>query len=89
VFLSVFALDFVWTFYTRSMVAHREVRAGLWAAAVIGISGFAASEYVKDKTLLIPAALGAFAGTWLSVRIDKRKQEREQSRNARSTAGAA
>lgn len=88
-FLSVFALDFVWTFYTRAMVAHREVRAGVWAAAVIGISGFAASEYVQNKTLLVPAALGAFAGTWLSVTIDKRKHQREQGRNERGAAGAA
>lgn len=71
VFLSVLALDFVWTFYTRAMVARQELRAGLWSATIIGIGGFAASEYVKDLALLAPAILGAFTGTWLSVRLER------------------
>jgi uncharacterized membrane protein YfcA len=76
VFLSVCALDFVWTFYTRAMVARDELRAGLWSATIIGIGGFAASEYVKDLSFLIPAALGAFVGTWLSVRLERKNHER-------------
>lgn len=80
VFLSVACLDFVWTFYTRAMVDRREGRAGLWSAAIIGIGGYAASEYVQNKSLLLPAALGAFAGTWLAVKLEKRKAH-EQSRN--------
>lgn len=82
VFLSVAALDFVWTFYTSSMVARREVRAGLWAAAIIGIGGFAASEYVQDRTLLFPAALGAFFGTWMSVRLEKRNEQSSKAGSA-------
>jgi hypothetical protein len=62
------ALDFVFAEYTRATADSRAVKAAAWAAAIILLTGFVTTAYVGNIWLLIPASLGAFAGTWLSVR---------------------
>lgn len=69
IYAAVFALDFVWVFYTRATVGNHAVKAGLWAVGIILCSGFAQIGYTHDPTLLLPAALGAFTGTWLANTI--------------------
>lgn len=68
VFVALFALDFVWAKYTHALTAKRPVASGALASVLIVLSGAAAVGYTSDPWLLIPAALGAFAGTWCAVR---------------------
>lgn len=68
VFLALFGLDYVWSYYTRAITSHRAIPAALWAVAIIILNGVAAVGYVNDMWLLIPAAAGAFCGTYASVR---------------------
>jgi hypothetical protein len=66
-FALMFALDIVWALYTQSMVAGQAVRASSYAAAIQLFTGALVLEYTKDPMLLIPAGLGAFAGTYVVI----------------------
>lgn len=68
VFLALFLLDFVWAKYTYAMTARQPGRASAYAALVILFSGSAAIGYTTDPWMLVPAMLGAFAGTYVAVR---------------------
>jgi len=68
VFAAVFALDVVWTIYVKAISGDQALLAASIAVLLIGLSGLAQIGYVKDPRLLLPACLGAFAGTYVSVK---------------------
>lgn len=72
VFAALFALDFVWAIYTKAISDDRELWASVTAVAIILLSGTAIMKYAHDATMLIPAAFGAFAGTWASIKAKKK-----------------
>lgn len=67
VFFALFALDFVWARYTHALSARRSWIASHYAAAIIVLSGFGITQYAGEPILLIPAALGAWLGTFVAV----------------------
>lgn len=67
-FGAMFALDFVWVYYTRAVTARRVVPAGGWAAGITVLNGVAAIIYVGDPWTIVPAGLGAFVGTLVAMR---------------------
>lgn len=73
VFLALFFLDFIWAEYTRAITDKRPHRAATTAVQIILLSGFATTSYVHNPILLIPAGLGAYAGTWASVKLAQRR----------------
>lgn len=68
VFGAFFALDFVWAYYTKAVTERLEWRAAWWAVGITILSGIGQIGYVNDPALLIPAGLGAFAGTFAAIR---------------------
>jgi hypothetical protein len=69
VFAAMFALDFFWARYTAAVTDKAAAKAAGWAAFIILVSGFVTTSYVHDHWLLIPAAFGAFAGTYAAIRF--------------------
>lgn len=67
VFAAMFALDFVWAYYTRAIQRHAAMSAASWAVGIIVLGGIGQIGYVNDPWLLIPASLGAFGGTFVAV----------------------
>ena len=67
VFALMFALDFVWVGYTRSIVSNHALRAASWAATLVLLNGAVTIAYVADPWLLIPTILGAFAGAYGAI----------------------
>lgn len=67
VFLAVFAMDFIWAVYTLAMVERSAFMASSYAGMIILLSGAAQIGYTKNHWLLIPAFIGAFAGTFAAV----------------------
>jgi hypothetical protein len=72
VFLALFALDFVWAKYTIAMTERAAIKASGFAGVVILLSGAAQIGYTANPWLLIPAFVGAFAGTWCALRFGER-----------------
>lgn len=71
VFVSTLLADVAWTKYMLAVAEKRATRAALWSAAIVLFGAFNIVSYVGNHWALIPAALGAFAGTWLTVRREK------------------
>lgn len=65
VFMLMFALDVVWALYTQAMVASRSILASSYAAAIQLFSAGLVLEYTEHHWLLVPAGMGAFAGTYV------------------------
>lgn len=72
VFLAMFALDFVWAYYTRAVTSGHAAKAAAWATGIILLSGTAQIGYTQNAWLLIPAMLGAFGGTYAALRLTTR-----------------
>ena len=73
VFASMFVLDFVWTHYTKAIQNHLPFPAASWAVAITGLNGLAQIGYVADPWLLIPAAAGAFGGTYSAMKLTRKE----------------
>lgn len=71
VFLAMMVTDICWTFYLISVEERKSIIAGLWAMALYVFGAFVVSSYVGNKWLIIAAALGSFAGTWLTIEYKK------------------
>jgi hypothetical protein len=68
VFVALFALDLVWARYTSAITDRRRMLAGVYASAIIALSGYAAINYVNDPWMLLPAMAGAFFGTIVGIK---------------------
>lgn len=68
VFTIAAMLDFVWAIYTRHIVARNAGLAAFWAMIVAALIGVNTISYTENNWLLVPAAAGAFVGTYLATR---------------------
>jgi hypothetical protein len=67
VFFAVAFADWLWTRYIVTAAAGQALPAASYSAAIVVVGAFVTLSYVKDRRYLIPATIGAFVGTWLSV----------------------
>ena len=67
VFTVAAANDVVWTRYIAAVGARKAAPAGMWAMGTLLLGAFGIVSYTADHWALIPAALGCFAGTYLTV----------------------
>ena len=71
-FLAMFLTDIFYTYYLTAVFEERALRASSWATIIYIVAAFAIIEYNTNHLLLIPAALGAFCGTLVGMKIRKR-----------------
>jgi hypothetical protein len=76
VFFAIAIADVCWTYYFIKIEERKSVSAGFWGAGVYICGAFAVIHYTNDKTLIIPAILGSFIGTWATVEYKKRKEKK-------------
>lgn len=62
------ALDVVWAKYTIAVGARRPVVSSFWAFNIIVVGGVSTLMIVDNPYLLIPAAVGAYVGTYFTVK---------------------
>lgn len=82
VFVAIFVLDFVWARYTYAMTQERPWAAGFYGAAIFLLSGFSVVQYTTNHWLLIPAAIGGFAGTFAAVKWKRIASDRAEAARA-------
>jgi len=68
-FIAIFFVDIFYVYYIKSVNESHALRASFWGAAMWLVASFAVIEYTSNHWLLIPACLGAFAGTWVGIKI--------------------
>lgn len=66
------SLDYVWAEYIKHTSDAAPLRAAAWSVPVYTMGAFMTLTIVHDPLLILPAAAGAFVGTYLSVKL-KRK----------------
>lgn len=74
IFLFIMAAvsDITWTRWTQMVTAGRAVAASLWAMSIVVSSFLYVDAYLHSRWYVIPLALGAGVGTWLTVWWAKR-----------------
>lgn len=68
VLISMAWADVCWTLYIQNVTAKRPIIAAAWSASIVLMGSISIMGYVSDHRYLVFAALGAFAGTWWSVK---------------------
>lgn len=70
-FLAVFVTDLLYVYFVKSIQQNQPISAGMWSMVVTLTASIAVINYTEDHYALIPALIGAFAGTWLGMKINK------------------
>jgi hypothetical protein len=70
-FFAVFFTDIFYTYYLKAVQDEQVMRASMWATVVFLIACVAVINYTTNYWLLVPAAVGAFCGTWIGMRLRK------------------
>lgn len=73
-FLSLFFTDIFYTYYLKAVQADHAIKASLWASVVFCVACVAVINYTTNHVLLLPAALGAFTGTYVGIKLRSRKK---------------
>ncbi len=79
VFFGMFFADICWTFYLFSVEERKSVVASFWATAIYLFGAFVVSSYVSDKMLIIPAAMGSFVGTFVTIEFKKWRERKKKN----------
>jgi len=75
VFLSMFVVDVFYAIYLKSIENNKPIFASFMATIVFFVASIATIGYIDNHLLLIPACLGAFAGTWVGVKYNISKKK--------------
>lgn len=67
-FCLVFLMDVIWTRLTQATVARAPGVAAAWSTSLYLLSTYAVYSVIHDLWLLIPAAAGAYLGTYVAVK---------------------
>jgi Na+/glutamate symporter len=73
-FFALFFTDIFYVYYLKSVQDGKTLKASCWSVVVFLIACVAVINYTTDHMLLIPAAAGAFLGTYVGM-IIRKKQE--------------
>ena len=71
-FFGMFSVDILHAVYIKSVQNDKPLVASGYAAVIYVLASWVTISYVGDIWILIPATLGAFAGTYGGVLINKR-----------------
>ena len=72
VFVFSSVLSVCWAKYLIEIEQRRAVRAALWDCGLVLGSALVIIGYVHDPWLLVPNLLGAFIGTYVTVKFTRR-----------------
>ena len=67
VFGAMLVSDFIWAKYIATVASKDSFSAATYGVIVVVLGAYIVVSYVEDKRLIIPAAIGAFIGTYYGV----------------------
>ena len=74
-FLAVFVLDLVYTHYLKHVANNHALGASFWSVGCYLLASVAVINYTNNHWLLLPAAVGAFCGTYAGMKIRHRSKQ--------------
>jgi len=69
--------DVCWTLYFIDVEERKAHPAAFWSAMIILVTAFTVTNYVENKIYIIAAFIGAYIGTFGTIKW-KKKKENEQ-----------
>lgn len=84
-FVACFLMDFAWAIYIKRVSDHQALSSSMWSVAVFMLGAVGVINYTANPWLLIPAAVGCFAGTYLATCRPLTKIMAAVERNMRGT----
>mgnify|MGYP000163770138 CR=1 FL=1 len=69
VFLSVALADVAWTRYNMAVTRGAPLPAATWSVVILLLGAISFFGYVEDRWMVVPAALGAFVGTYVAMKV--------------------
>lgn len=72
VFILVALVDFLWAQYIIHTAEARALKSAFYATGIYLLGSLVTIAYVNDHSMVGAAGLGAFAGTYLSVKMKKK-----------------
>ena len=85
VMISMMLADVCWTKYFMKVADKNALQAGFWGSIIILFGAISTTSYVDDHTLIIPAVLGAFIGTYITIK-HKAKTDNGEKNTEKATA---
>lgn len=77
--LSVFLVDVCWAKYFLYVAKHRPLPSAIWGSMIIVFAAFTTINYINDRFMLIPAFIGGFLGTYITILKEKKKSQKNES----------
>ena len=75
--------DILWALYIRRTNEGAALSAALFSSLIILIGALVITTYIQNSWYLVPTVLGGFAGTFLTVKIDGRKNKKADATDDR------
>ena len=75
VVLAMILVDICWTMYFVETANKNAVKAGVWSALIMLCGSYATISFVHDKRFITAAMIGAFIGTFATIKWIKRKDD--------------
>lgn len=72
IFFALFFTDIVWALYIRWSAKGLAFRAAVSSIFIYTIGAFTFAEFIKDLWVVIPASLGCFFGTYVTIKFDSK-----------------
>lgn len=76
VFIAAVITDVTWAKYTIHTSQHRAFVAAAWSVGIVLVGAVSIYAIANEPIYVIPSALGAFVGTYFTVKHSKRSDER-------------
>lgn len=73
VFLNVGLADIIWALYIKAAANNHTWKAAVSSALIVAMGSFTVLEYTQNHWMVVPALLGAFVGTFVTIEYHKRK----------------
>jgi O-antigen/teichoic acid export membrane protein len=81
-FTAIFLADIFWVLCVKRTHENKAINAGLWSIALFLTTAIGIVSYVHDPWLLIPGALGSFAGVFLTVHWERGQKKSVQTNDS-------
>jgi hypothetical protein len=81
VMISMMLADVCWTKYFMKVADKNALHASFWGSIIILFGAVSTTSYVEDHTLILPAVLGAFIGTYITIKYKSKQDEVEKTDN--------
>ncbi len=74
VFVATVIVDWIWAWYIIYTAKKLALKASILAALISCLGSFVTLSYINDRRAIIAVALGAFVGTFLSIKFSKKEE---------------